>query len=405
VTTGSPVGAQRESRGRELDLDVVRGTAILLAMGWHFNQRSGVAAVDALLWPGRTFGWVGVDLFFVLSGFWVGRLVLEEAVQTGRFDSWRFAKRRALKLWPVLYFYLLVEVVIGDNGWRTFLVQDIFHVQNYTGTSLDQLWSLGVEEHFYLAVLVLFPFFLRAKGGPGGLLMALGSLLIAVPALRLWAYGWGAPPHVLQWQTQFRADALAAGFFLATLYVHYGQVFAALLRVRYVWLVGLAGGVVFLASVRRDSGLGCTFGYTVAYLTAGCFFLLLYQAPAIKKYRVAVSPLGRLGIFSYGIYIWHAAAARVVVAALGRIGEFSPPLGAVMARPLAELVAKYAAAIAVGIVMTVLIEWPCLRLRRRLAPSPVDPEPVTEIARRRYPSRVIPGPRCRPTRTEQPSPR
>ena len=59
----------RTREGRRLDLDVVRGLAIVLALGWHFSgDPTGNVVVDALTWPGRMFGWAGVDLFFVLSG-------------------------------------------------------------------------------------------------------------------------------------------------------------------------------------------------------------------------------------------------------------------------------------------------------------------------------------------------
>jgi peptidoglycan/LPS O-acetylase OafA/YrhL len=67
---------------RSLALDCVRGLAILLAMGWHLNGVSGILPLDLLLEPGRMVGWVGVDLFFVLSGFLVGGLILRELAET-----------------------------------------------------------------------------------------------------------------------------------------------------------------------------------------------------------------------------------------------------------------------------------------------------------------------------------
>src|SRR3954451_21718261 len=152
---------------RRLDLDVVRGIAILLAMGWHFSRyRSGNAVLDALQWPGATFGWAGVDLFFVLSGFLVGRLVLREHQRTGRFDGWRFSVRRALKLWPVLYVFLAVYAFAGSEPWQSYLWQNALHVQNYAGTSLTHLWSLAVEEHFYLALALFFPLLARRRMSP-----------------------------------------------------------------------------------------------------------------------------------------------------------------------------------------------------------------------------------------------
>src|SRR3954470_13712972 len=80
----------RTRAGRRLYLDVVRGLAIVLALGWHFSrERSGNAVLDALPWPGHSFGWAGVDLFFVLSGFLLGRLVLTEQARHRRFSGRR----------------------------------------------------------------------------------------------------------------------------------------------------------------------------------------------------------------------------------------------------------------------------------------------------------------------------
>src|SRR4051794_7498562 len=102
----TPPGDRGAPGGRRLDLDVVRGVAILLTLGWHFGGPSGTAVLDVLQWPGRMFGWAGVDLFFVLSGFLMGRIVLGEHAGTGGFDGRRFTVRRVLKLWPVLYLFL-----------------------------------------------------------------------------------------------------------------------------------------------------------------------------------------------------------------------------------------------------------------------------------------------------------
>src|SRR3954453_12793213 len=154
----------RTRAGRRLDLDVVRGLAIVLALGWHFSrERSGNAVLDALTWPGHSFGWAGVDLFFVLSGFLLGRLVLTEQARTGRFDGRRFTARRVLKLWPVLYVFLAVQALAGSEPWQSYFWQNALHVQNYAGTSLTHLWSLAVEEHFYLALALLF----RCSRGAG----------------------------------------------------------------------------------------------------------------------------------------------------------------------------------------------------------------------------------------------
>src|SRR3954452_10270580 len=207
TTAAAPAGG-----ARRLDLDVVRGIAILLAMGWHFSRYdSGNAVVDALQWPGATFGWAGVDLFFVLSGFLVGRLVLREHQRTGRFDSWRFSLRRAMKLWPVLYVFLVVYAVAGSEPWQSYFWQNALHVQNYVGTSLTHLWSLAVEEHFYLALAVLFPLLARRRVNPRVLVGILLGVLVAALLCRCGGVLLGESEVRLQWRTWFRMDALAAG--------------------------------------------------------------------------------------------------------------------------------------------------------------------------------------------------
>ena len=89
--SSAPPRGAAPAKGRRLDLDVVRGLAIVLALGYHFSkgaQRERRPRRPDL--AGRHVGWAGVDLFFVLSGFLLGRLALTEQARTGRFDGRRF---------------------------------------------------------------------------------------------------------------------------------------------------------------------------------------------------------------------------------------------------------------------------------------------------------------------------
>ncbi|MGY1641380.1 acyltransferase family protein [Geodermatophilus sp. SYSU D00703] len=348
--------------GRRLDLDVVRGLAILLALGWHFSRHpSGNAVLDTLQWPGRTFGWAGVDLFFVLSGFLVGQLVLREHRRTGRFDGVRFTARRALKLWPVLYVFLAVQVVAGPEPWDTYLWQSALHVQNYAGTSLVHLWSLAVEEHFYLALVVLFPLLTRRGRSPRLFVGLLCGVLVAALALRVAGTAAGLHDVTVQWRTHFRADSLAAGVLLAVVAVHRPAVYDRLLRRRWLWAAGLVLGGWFLATVGKEGPLGQTLGYTMAYLTAAALLLLVHRARWVPRARPVTAPLAALGRYSYGVYIWHIAAAEFV---LGRL----PGVAYASWSPL-EQALKYGSAIVVGVAATLLVERPVLRARERWLPG------------------------------------
>jgi peptidoglycan/LPS O-acetylase OafA/YrhL len=347
---------------RRLDLDVVRGVAIVLALGWHFSREpSGNPVLDALQWPGHVFGWAGVDLFFVLSGFLMGQLVLREQSRTGNFDGRRFTARRLLRLWPVLYVFLAVHAILGTEPVGSYLWQNALHVQNYTGTSLAHLWSLAVEEHFYLLLAVLFPLVARRRTSLRVLVGVLVGVLVASLALRGIGVAAGVSDVRLQWRTHFRMDSLAAGVLLAVLRVHAPATFERLVRRRWLWAAATAAGVWFLADVGKSGALGSTLGYTVAYLTGAAFLLLLYGAAWVPRAGWISRPLAALGRYSYGIYIWHVFAAESVLGWL-------PGLDYASTTPLAQLV-KYGVAIGTGVLATVVVERPALRLRDRLLPA------------------------------------
>src|SRR3954471_18115117 len=206
-----PVPTAGQTQGRRLDLDVVRGIAILLALGWHFNDSSGNVVVDVLQWPGQTFGWVGVDLFFVLSGFLMGRIVLGEHARTGGFDGRRFPLRRVLKLWPVLYLFLAVHALFGAEPLGSYFWQNALHVQNFAGTSLSHLWSLAVEEHFYLVLALLFPLFVKRGGSLELFAGILAGVIAAALAFRLLGSWAGVSDVRLQWRAHLLLPRVGAG--------------------------------------------------------------------------------------------------------------------------------------------------------------------------------------------------
>jgi peptidoglycan/LPS O-acetylase OafA/YrhL len=369
--------AQRPEGGpsagaRRLDLDVVRGVAIVLALGWHFSRESsGNRFVDVLQWPGHVFGWAGVDLFFVLSGFLMGQLVLKERARTGGFDGRRFTVRRLLRLWPVLYVFLAVHAVLGNEPVGTYLWQNALHVQNYAGTSLAHLWSLAVEEHFYLLLAVLFPLFARRRGSVRPLVAVLVAVLVGSLAVRGFGVLTGVSDVQLQWRTHFRMDALAAGVLLALVRVHYPATFDRLVQRRWPLAVATVAGGTFLATVGKIGALGSTLGYTVAYLTGAAFLLLLHGAAWVPRAGWLTRPVAALGRYSYGIYIWHVFAAELTLGLLPGVDYES--FG-----PVAQAL-KFGAAIAAGVLTTVLIERPVMRLRDRLVPA-VRPRPAAQVA-------------------------
>ena len=347
---------------------------MLLALGWHFARKpTGVPPLTWAASPGGAFGWAGVDLFFVLSGFLIGGLVFAEQQRTGRFDGWRFTVRRAFKLWPVLYLYLVLQALAGTGrpgDTSGSLWPNAVHLQNYLGTSVPHLWSLAVEEQFYLVVALLLPLAARRRVRPRTVAAVLTTALVVALALRIAATARGWDPVDVQWQLQFRADSLAAGMLLAWLRVHRREAFDALHRRRRSLLAVLAGGTAWLALVDKETPLGTSLGYTVAWVWAATVLLLVLDARWVPRAGWVSRPMAALGRNSYGIYVWHVLAAQLAVEALGR--DYADGGGV-------NLLVKYAAAVVVGVGATQLVERPSLWLRDRLVPGQTKAEiPVTD---------------------------
>ena len=366
---------------RLASLDFVRGIAILLVMGWHFEKiPTSFIPFQVIAYSGWTFGWAGVDLFFVLSGFLVGGLLFKELRRTGKFDAKRFLLRRGFKIWPQYYIFILFVLLLKiaqHQPFDGFLWQNLFHVQNYTGTDITHTWSLAVEEHFYL-VLALGLGWITTKR-PNIDYPDLSKFLIAViivgNVLRLiMALSVSPESHQTWWSTHTRVDSLTAGVWLAATYHYRPELFAKIGSQRLALSFLAIAGYLTLALVPKYSLAMATAGLTMAYVAAGAFLMLVFSArPNVgfwgkfgetKIFKATAA----IGVYSYGIYLWHTPP---------RISERLIPklhLQEKLPEMAYWLVANgmfYAEAIIVGVVMTRLIEWPFLKLRDRLMPSRV----------------------------------
>lgn len=340
--------------GRLFALDVVRGVAILLVLLFHFQPAPGSPLLDALTWPFVRAGWAGVDLFFVLSGFLVGRMILDAAASPGGFDYARFLQRRAWRLWPALFAYLaLFRIAGGADTWQA-IWPVLLHVQNYHESSPSHLWSLAVEEHFYLGAAILLPLLLRR--GPLHLLGGLAALAVLSLALRLFALAAGTPLLALQWQTQFRLEGLAIGVAIAACSLYRPHWIAAAGRHRAALLACAAAS--FGALAIGDSGaFRHGIGFTLAALGSAALVVAMLDARVPRSLPARM--LAALGLIAYSLYIWHASLGRVA-------GALAPVLG--LGHPAAILAVQLTVAIGLSATSYALIERPALRLRDREHP-------------------------------------
>jgi len=143
-------------------IDFLRFIAVFLVLLRHFNEESSAQIDDwvyELIYKLQTIGWIGVDLFFVISGFLVSGLIFSELDHTGKFDWLRFFWRRGFKIYPSFYFLILASSIYFLLKGRLNLdlfFHEIVYLQNYFVGLWNHTWSLAVEEHFYILLAFLF---------------------------------------------------------------------------------------------------------------------------------------------------------------------------------------------------------------------------------------------------------
>jgi peptidoglycan/LPS O-acetylase OafA/YrhL len=371
---------------RLVQLDFLRGIAILLVLGRHPSfepANAGRLRGVANLW--FNFGWTGVDLFFVLSGFLVGGLLLDEVRKRGHAKVSRFIVRRAFKIWPA-YYVLIVGSILRkavQYNWHTAFVlywPNLLHVQNYFGGSyLTHTWSLAVEEHFYLAL----PLLVLVLGSFGrwaskiNLLPVIAVFVMASCLILRFVINWNRPfdEFTHTFPTHLRIDGMAFGVVLAYLY-HFQEEFLKRISKRR-WLL-ISAGVALVSPIAwfgQERRFTWTIGFTMLYLGYGLILLAFVYTPvdakggALSRFfttRFATSTAW-VGLFSYSIYVWHMSFGRhPAVSLMAHLGATAPSGSWGW---LISTAVYLICAIGVGFALGKLIEFPALALRDRLFPS------------------------------------
>ena len=362
---------------RRQELDFVRGIAILMVMAAHFIKPStGIWLIDA---PGRllaTIGGHGVDLFFVLSGYLVGGLLIKEYRDTGGIEGRRFLIRRAFKIWPAYYFLIFFHAISRHHPLGGFFWQNVFHVQNYLGSTITQTWTLSIEEHFYFLLTVLLVFVAARKWAPDQILKLCVAISILAVAARCVTAGVGNLEGALRW-TQNRIDSLLFGVILALLYYTMPAAYSRITARAWPLIALSMTGFLFMVFA-GERFLMRGPGYTVLYIAGGAFLLLVntYSGRATDWWIYRV--VSWIGVYSYGLYLWHSVM-------LGAGLKIAARYQGIVAWTLA-LGVQFVGAIVIAYVTTRLIEWPFLRWRDSI-PALRD----TKVGSSRDQSRVLPA--------------
>jgi len=330
VATG---GSGRLGHGRETGgllrfsaLDGIRAFAVMAVLLYH----AGIS------WTGG--GLLGVDVFFVLSGFLITSLLCRELQRTGGVRLGRFWAQRARRLLPALIVLLLgvaayayafrnsidVGAVRGDAlstllyvaNWHFIFSDQGYFVQAAAPSPLLHTWSLAVEEQYYL-IWPLVALFVVRRWGLRSLAITAGVGAMASALLMALMYEAGFSIDRLYYGTDTRAQALLVGSFLGAIGSHGGETFSILptgwtatRRRQLLWSALGVGGAAYLAWAWHMLAGQNPFLYRGGFLTvavaAGAVIVGCVTVPASFLARfLSLSGLVFIGRISYGLYLYH----------------------------------------------------------------------------------------------------
>jgi peptidoglycan/LPS O-acetylase OafA/YrhL len=331
-------------------LDVFRAIAIIAVIFYHFHQY-------------LPFGNIGVDLFFVISGFLVGGILIKDFDKEKGINIPRFLLQRGFKIWPSYYFFLmfgsLMAFLFYRNSHPTQIIpfreiaRYALFYQNYVPNpdhwSFGHVWSLCVEEHFYImlpVLLFLIHKLVKVKYRTKALYIMVFTAIILGMVFKYYSL-YFTDSRDTYLRTQNRIDALAWGVLLYLIISQYGE---RIKQIKHLSVLSVIGIVVFAAAIIIGNHTDSEKYHKIILHSAiaPCFFLLIlgvYYRDFSRFYL-----LRTVGYFSYNLYLWHPMFVSMVSDKIG-VGI----VGLVIYIVLSFLMAA---------ITTIIIEEPFLQKRK-----------------------------------------
>jgi peptidoglycan/LPS O-acetylase OafA/YrhL len=365
-------------------IDGLRSLAFLLVLIHHFYPPAAyftpVPVIGSILGVFNEFGWTGVDIFLVLSSFLICHLLLLEKDRSGMVSVKSFLIRRALRIWPIYFPYLLLSMIVWPLVMATGPMPDAYFVTirqhlfpflmflgnfsysyfhaSLAGVLFAHLWTVCLEEQFYLVIPILLAFLRTPRWNAAFLRVAFALFAFAI-ACRIYVIG-NAIPYPMVWtNTLCRIDPFVVGAGCALL-----------IRSRPRWLTREVGRGLFVLSI---AGFGLVVAFPnvgqsmntawqllVVSLSAGCLILSAMTPGGVRKF-FSWGYLPFLGKISFGLYVYHQITLTITAKWL----TTRPVLGNNAASFLIDFVIVSLLTIFVAAVSYRIYERPILRFKER----------------------------------------
>jgi len=374
------------------ELDGIRAIAIWMVLLAHAtlgfpNAPGALASVPSPVMQIIGHGWLGVDLFFLLSGFLITGILIDTKERPRYFRN--FYIRRALRIMPLYFTVIIVWSFFYENSRQYFILSSLFGANFSDLLRIHEphgpgvLWSLAVEEHFYFVWPVIVLLLSRRR-----LLLVSALIFLATPVLRGIFAATGMRADAIYALSWFRFDGLAAGAMMA---IWAKSSWFSLRSAKKIAGIALASLVVISVVGMRFGIFGTATVSAVAlrYTQAYLFFCALFVLVVAQRGAAWTSPLRwrfmqLTGALSYCLYLIHLSIGDGYeywlkasgVSAVDRFG----PTGAVLVRTAVMIVASFG----IAMVSRRVLEEPFLSLKQRLtrggrAPAPLQAVPETSV--------------------------
>lgn len=359
---------------RNLQIDFLRFCGVFLVMINHIIIL-GDSPLDRLLNVIKTGGWVGVDLFFVLSGYLVSGLIIKEYQIFNSFNPKRFLIRRGFKIYPSYYLfigfsYIFFTYLTKEPQTKSGLFHEAIFVSNYLNFNNQHTWSISVEEHFYFFLSVLFFLLIKFKQ------IKLRTFLFTYIVVFIVGFSCRLHNYLIYnnydfardyVKSHYRFDALFFGVLLSFVANYRKEVIDSILtHTSRIFILILS--FIFVSSnfflKRVDYPIVSVINLSINPICFG-FILINSIAYTKEKFLKIISPLSYIGKYSYSIYLFHTIFMAIAIHVFKGGG-------------VKYYISYLALAISGGIFISKLVEYPLISFREKYFPSKSG-KPTTEL--------------------------